>query len=192
MKTTLKTVFVSFMIITFCASFSSMNAGNSSLNVLNQTNPALQYSVNNDFSQFLNLFPEIDLPLLLHEIKVTDKIVPQSYAVLYLIPGDEEAGKSEVIKCVGKFKIQEGFYGILFTYSTETSGDIIELFVFDLEGNFQSSLILGIDYRSYFQTASIDKSFTIKTEAYFRDGYEGGESSENSSYTIVNGIITLN
>jgi hypothetical protein len=145
----------------------------------------------NDFNTFLKQFPDIQLPFKIDDVPVTENIVSETDMNLYLIPYDMEIANTGTVKCLGKFMIENRFHGIVFAYYTESSGAIAELFVFDGEGNFQSSVVLGIDYRSYYQTAYVEKDYSIRTEAWFREGDEGGEGKEISNYKIINGIITL-
>jgi hypothetical protein len=162
-----------------------------SLTNVNSAKKASVYTPSDNFKTFLQQFPDIQLPFKIDDVPVTENIVSEEDMALYLIPQDEEIANTGTVKCLGKFLIEKEFHAVMFAYYTETSGAISELYIFDRDGNFKSSLILGIDYRSYYQTAYLNKDYSIKTEAYFREGDEGGEGEEITNYKIINGIITM-
>ncbi len=139
-----------------------------------------------EFEEFTDLFTLLSLPLSLDQIECSTTLIPGKLVKKFISPNDEEAENE--IKSLGKFKISDKYIGVIFCYSTNLSGDLKELFVFDTSGNFQSELMVGVDYRTYYLKSTIDAAYNIQTEANQGEGIE----TEYHNYSIKNGMISRN
>lgn len=175
----MKTTISLFLILLLIAPLTAITGNTTNLN----------NSAKSEFDEFIKLFPDINLPLDVEKLQITKNAIPKNLCEKFIFPNDQEAKEASEIKCVGKFSISNQYQAVIFAYSTGTSGDIKELYIFDKNGIYISSLIVSIDYSSYFMNSTIDAAYNIKTQAYDRESAENG-NIEKINYTIVNGKIT--
>jgi hypothetical protein len=138
---------------------------------------------NSVFESFLDLFPELNLPFSTNDLPCGKAAIDMEVFGEFLLPNGEY--ESETLYPVGKFAIDHMFVGVIFCYSSGISGDVKELFVFDKNGNFVSSLVFEVEHSQYSQFGKISTSFDIELSSY-----SGNSDIEYMYYHIKNGIIT--
>jgi len=137
------------------------------------------------FDVFLALFADVKLPFSSADYACGKTAIDAELCEQFIFSnGDYD---TESMYPIGTFAIEDKFVGVIFCYSSGTSGDVKELFVYDKNGTFVSSLIIELEYRQFSQFGKINTSYEIELSSYTED-----ESIDYEHYVIKNGKIQAN
>ncbi len=159
-------------------------------------------SKNKDFEKFIALFEDSNLPYP-SNFKGNATKISDEYVKKYLSANEEldidNYGGDGVI-AVGKFKIDNDYYGLIFEFGEFGMGFNRYLFTFKKDGTYKSNLHIGYEFQNagnYYNTnTEIDTKYNLiqKNNSGYNsvdpDSENNFHNEDEKNYTIKKGVIT--